>query len=139
MPRKTDLKSFQPEFEQLLLRANECLHSPGAEFTLQFASSNLAASLRHRMYQYFKALRECVDRPDLTEIAQDISMRTAGSALVFFRNADALHARAIREALGLSDGFADGTDTRGVIAPQSGLSSHLQKLDEIRSRKNNAK
>ena len=139
MGRSTDLTHYGPEYEQLLLRAEEGLHDKD-EYTVQFASNNVATSIRTRTYGYFKALRESGKRPDLCAISTGLSMRVAGSALVFFRRENAADAVALRNALGLPDGFAEGGGNVGmVVAPQSGLSSHLQKLDEIRSRKNNAK
>jgi hypothetical protein len=138
MPRLNTLESFGDEYEQLLLRVHEALENQ-KEYAVQFDESGTASSMRTRVYQYFKALRNSTSRPDLTALCTNVSLRTAGAALVFFHSSDTTDKIALRKALGLSDGFADGTDTRGVIAPQSGLSSHLDKLASIRSRKNNAK
>lgn len=134
MPRTPDLSSYGPEYEQLLLRAAEALKTKD-EFAVQFDSNNVAASLRTRTYGYFKALRSCNNRPDLSAISSGLSMRIAGSALVFFRRENAADVVALRAALGLADGFNDNGENAGVIAPNSGLSSHLEKLEAIRSRK----
>lgn len=133
MPRSNELSDFGPEYEQLLLRVHEGLQH-GTEFTIQFNSQNVADTVRSRAYAYMRALKDGT-RPDLSAIANQFSIRRAASALVFYRKSDAPDAVALREALGLADGFADGTSTTGVIAPQTGLSSHLNKLREIRERK----
>lgn len=134
MPRTPDLSSYGPEYEQLLLRAGEALNSTN-EFAVQFADNNTANSIRTRTYGYFKALRSNATRPDLCAVCSGLSMRVAGSALVFFRRENSADAVALRHALGLADGFSDGNQSAGVIAPNSGLSSHLEKLEAIRSRK----
>ena len=135
MPRTPDLSSYGTEYEQLVLRADAELAKGIDEYTVQFDSPNMANSIRTRAYGYFKAIRNSATRPDLAAISTGLSMRIAGSALVFFRRENAADAVAIRAALGLAEGFADGHETTGVIAPNSGLSSHLEKLEAIRSRK----
>lgn len=135
MPRKNTLDTFGPEFEQLLLRADHALRNGSPEFAVQFSSPNLAAKLRFRAYAYFRALKSSPDRPDLTAMCTDLSIRTASSALVFFRTQDSADARALRTALGLPEGFADTQRITGVIAPSSGHSANLEKLNEIRNRK----
>ncbi len=134
MPRLNTLENFGPEYEQLLLRAHEALQNK-PEFAIQFASNNVAASLRTRAYGYFKALRTSNSRPDLCAISTGLSMRVAGSALVFFRRENSADAIALREALGLAEGFADGGANAGVIVADNGLSSHLDHLRRIRERK----
>jgi hypothetical protein len=134
MPRPRTIDAFGPEYEQLLLRAEAGLRT-AKEFTVQFESPNVAHSLRHSCYQYMKALRTSNKRPDLTAICADWSLRVAGSALVFYRRADAADARAIRAALHLPEGFADGRAIEGTIAAENALSSHLERLAEIRARK----
>lgn len=121
---------FAPEYEQLLLRASAALQS-NSECPVQFATPRIANSVQARFRAYVRALKSSNDRPDLTAAATNISSRIAGSALVFFRREDSVDAMAIRDALGLSPGFADGSDTRGVIAP----STHLDTLKRIRERK----
>ena len=138
MPRSTDLSTYGPEYEQLLLRASAALAN-SSEFAVQFESGNIATSIRTRTYGYFKALRSSNTRPDLTAISSNISMRVAGSALVFFKREDAVDAIAIRRALSLPDGFASTGANEGLMVPESSLSSHLDKLNSIRERKNTQK
>lgn len=121
---------FLPEYEQLLLRAAASLQSDN-EYPIQFATPKLANSVQARFRAYVRALKSSNDRPDLTAACANISTRIAGSALVFFRREDSVDAVAIRDALGLAPGFADGADNRGVIAP----STHLDALKRIRERK----
>ena len=136
MPRKTDLPSFGSEYEQLLLRAHADLITAGkGEFTVQFENPNIALSMRGRVYAYFRALRQSTARPDLTALCDGIGIRAAGSAMVMFRDEDALDRVRLRNALGLAPGFDQGIEIRGVLAPESGHSSNLDRLREIRERK----
>lgn len=121
---------FPPEYEQLLLRAATNLPSC-LEWAVQFTTPKIAESVQARYRAYVRAIKGSTDRPDLASVATNISTRVAGSALVFFRREDSVDAMAIRDALGLSPGFADGSDSRGVIAP----STHLDTLKRIRERK----
>lgn len=121
---------FLPEYEQLLLRAAHALQS-NSEFAVQFTTDKIVNSVQARFRAYVRSLKSTGDRPDLTAAATNISTRVAGTALIFFRREDSVDAMAIRDALGLSPGFADGSDTRGVIAPNT----HLDRLREIRNRK----
>lgn len=134
MPRTPTLASYGPEYEQLILRADHELSTGREEYAVQFDTPNIARAIRTRAYGYFKALRNDGKRPDLTGICTNLSMRIAGSALVFFRCENSVDAVAIRNALKLEIGFAD-VETRGVIAPESGLSTHMERLKEIRERK----
>ena len=134
MPLPTTLKGFGNEYEQCLLRAHNALSTGAEEYVIQFASPNIATSMRGRVYAYFKALRNSTERPDLTALCTDVSLRCAGSALVFFRSEDALDRVRMREALGLQPGF-DAVETRGVIAPDSSLTANMEKLTAIRKRK----
>ena len=135
MPRRTDLPSFGKSYEQLLLRAHSSLSTGAEEFTVQFDSPNVAKSIRGRCYAYFKAIRSSKDRPDLAALLDGISIRTAGSALVFFRRGEELDELAIRRALGLGDGFDEIGAARGVLVPQSAHTDALEKLKSIRGRK----
>ena len=121
---------FNPEYEQLLLRASAALSS-NSEFPVQFTTPKIANSVQARFRAYVRALKSTNDRPDLTAAAANISTRIAGSALVFFRREDSVDAMAIRDALGLAPGFADGMASSGVITP----STHLDTLKRIRERK----
>ena len=132
MPRKTDLSSFGQSYEQLLLRAHESLRVGGSgEYTVQFDSPNIAMSIRGRTYAYFKALRSSKDRPDLASLLDGISIRVAGSAMVFFRRGEELDELAIRKALGIDAGLS----SPGLIAPKSAQTDALDKLKRIRERK----
>lgn len=134
MPRKTDLPSFGASYEQLLLRAHEALSGGRSDFTIQFEAPNIALSIRGRVYAYFKAIRASKDRPDLAMLLDGLSIRTAGSALVFFRRGDELDEIAIRNALGLSkDG--DMLGSGGLIAPQSSHTDALDRLKRLRANK----
>lgn len=127
---KKALESYGPEYEQMLLHAHEHLQR-GEMFEVPFATEGIATTIKMSVYRYFQALRESPKRPDLAALCAEISMRTTNNMLVFFRRGDSLDAIAIRNALGLAPGFADGSDSRGVIAP----STHLDTLKRIRERK----
>jgi hypothetical protein len=135
MPRKTTIDAFRPEFEQLLLRAHAHLSTGAREFAIMFASNRVSASIRARTYQYFAALRASTTRPDLVALCEGLSMRCMDEVLVFFRSEDSLEATALRTALGLDRGFNDTNQTRGLIAPASSLTSHVEKLRAIRENK----
>lgn len=135
MPRKKTIDAFRPEFEQLLLRAHEHLSTGAHEFSVRFATKSISSGMRSRTYQYFAALRESKHRPDLTAICDGLSMRCDEGALVFFRNEDSMEAVRLREALGLPRGFDELGATGGVSVAPSGLSSNLEQLSRIRSRK----
>ena len=135
MPRKTDLQSFGQSYEQLLLRAHAALSSGQDEFAVQFDAPNIAKSIRSRVYSYFKAIRSSKDRPDLATLLDGISIRCAGSAMVFFRRGEELDEMALRRALGLGNGFGEIGATNGLLAPTSGQTDALDKLKRIRERK----
>ena len=134
MPRKNELKDFGPEFEQMLLRAYGELRAGKDEFAVDFASQKLAHNVKFRLYAYFKALRESPDRPDLTALLPSLSMRATGCTLFFFRKGDEPAAEAIRNALGLPKGFADGPTTSDVLKSPSPLDNNLARLREVRER-----
>lgn len=140
MPRtrtKPGIESFGPEYEQLLLRAVEGLkHSH--EFAVQFAETSIANSVQIRYRTFVRAIKESDTRPDLAALCADLSTRTAGSALIFFRRADSADCIALREALGLSEGFAESGST-GVLAPSSPLQTNLERLQQIRVAKKQSK
>jgi hypothetical protein len=101
---------------------------------VQFESPNIAMSMRGRTYAFFKAVRASKDRPDLAGIITGLSLRVAGSALVFFRDEDALDRVRWRNALGLVDGWDDAGASTGVVAPTSGQTDALDRLRAIRNR-----
>lgn len=129
MPRSRRPTAYGPEYEQLLLRS--FTESANGDFTLQMDSPNAAASLRAKIYAYFSALRKSSPDSDSVQMCNRLSLRCAGSALVIFRSEDSWDARALRNALGLEEGFADVGGSTGVIAPSS---PNLEKLREIRSK-----
>ena len=135
MPRKTDLQSFGQSYEQLLLRASEALRSGQPDYAVQFESPNIALSIRGRTYAYFKALRGSKERHDLVPLLDGLSIRCAGSAMVFFRRGEELDEMAIRRALGIEDAIGNGGDSRGLVVPQTSHKDALDKLKRIRERK----
>ena len=136
MPRSNKLESFGPAYEQLLLRAyNKIFVEKEEEFTIQLPNPKVANSIRMRMYTFFRVLDKSGTRPDLSFQCKYLSMRLAGSALIFYHVNEDVESKILREALGLAPGFDEGLDTRGVLAPESGHSSNLDRLREIRDRK----
>jgi hypothetical protein len=127
------LQDFGPEFEQVLLRADAALREGKPEYAIDFAEPRIAANLRFRLYAYFKALRETPSRPELTAMSEDISMRVAGSSLVFYRSNDTADAAALRDAMGLPKDFAAGPSRSDVIQPPSPLDRNLERLRSIRN------
>jgi hypothetical protein len=137
MPKGKQLADFGQEFEQLLLRIDSSMRAGADEAPIDFANHKLAHSLRFRIYQYFQALRASGDRPDLTAMCSGLSMRVAGSALVFYRRGEDKESAALRDALGLEKGFADGPSTHGVTTPTSTLTTNLEELARIRAARGN--
>lgn len=127
MPRGTQLKDFGPEFEEILRRADKAMQSGREEFSVDFAQQKIADALRFRIYKYFKALRSCSDRPDLTAMCTDLSMRVVGCTLHFYRRGDDKDAAALRDALGM--------DRSTPIATPSTLDSNRELLRQIRQSK----
>jgi hypothetical protein len=127
MPRGTQLKDFGQEFEELLRRVDKAMQSGHEEFSVDFAARKIADALRFRIYKYFKALRSCSDRPDLTAMSTDLSMRVAGCTLHFYRRGDDKDAAALRDALGI--------DRQTPINHPSTLDSNLELLRQIRKTK----
>jgi len=133
MPKGKELSDFGPEFQQMLLRVDKAFLAGADEFPIDFATHKLAHALRFRIYSYFNALRVCGDRPDLTAMCTNLSMRIAGTALVFYRKGEDKESEALRNALGLEKGFADGPTTHGVAAPSTALSGYLEQLAQLRA------
>lgn len=129
MAKLRTLRDFGPEFEALLTRADAALRSGQSEFVVDFLDSKAAHSVRFNCYAYFKALRNDRARPDLVVACQDLSMRLAGGALVFYRSNDSNAAAAIRAALNLPK----IDDVLTTIAPMaSTLDGNLERLRELR-------
>jgi len=137
MPKGKQMKDFGPEFEQMLLRVDKAMLQGVDDFPVQFGAQTIAHSLRFRIYQYFQALRASGDRPDLTAMCSGLSMRVAGSALVFYRRGEDKESEALRNALGLEKGFADGPTTPGVTVAESALTTNLEELARIRAARGN--
>jgi hypothetical protein len=135
MPRKNDLPSFGPEFEQLLLRAYDHLKAGNDEFSVDFASQTLAHNVKFRCYDYFKALRESTLRPDLVGCCTNLSMRTVGTSLHFYRKGDDAASAAIRAALSLPKDFADGPTRADILTAPTALDKNLERLAEVRASK----
>jgi hypothetical protein len=129
--KQRTLLDFSPEFEALLTRAHSSLSAGQSEFTVQFDTPEVAHSVRFNTYAYFKALRNCSDRPDLTAMCQSISMRLASSALVFYRSIDSGAAEAIRNALQLP---RMDSGVSASVTPSSGLDGNLSRLRAMRER-----
>jgi len=137
MPKGKQMKDFGQEFEQLLLRIDAAMRAGADESPIDFANHKLAHSLRFRIYQYFQALRASGDRPDLTAMCSGLSIRVAGSTLVFYRRGEDKESEALRNALGLEKGFADGPTTPGVTVAESALTTYLEELARIRAARGN--
>lgn len=136
MPRVAKSEAFGPEFEQLLLRAYDAIFVKKLEeYAVQLPNPKVANSIRMRTYTYFRVLKKEGKRQDLIFQSQYLSMRLAGSALIFYHVNEDLDSKAIRDALGLTRGFAETGGTEGLIAPQSAVETNLDKLREIRERK----
>lgn len=133
MAKSRTLRDFGPEFEALLTRADAALRSGQPEFIVDFLDSKVAHSVRFNCYAYFKALRNDRARPDLVVACQDLSMRLASGALVFYRSNDSNAAAAIRAALNLPK--IDDALTTISPAPST-LDGNLSRLREIRERGN---
>lgn len=128
MPRSRRPQAYGDEYEQLLLRSFTA--SAQGDFTLQLESPNAAASLKSKVHAYFTALRASGAHPDLVTMADQLSVRTAGSALVLYRREDSWDARALRAALGLEKGFNEVGQAAGVIAPANGNLERLKAMRE---------
>lgn len=137
MPRRNELKDFGNEFEQLVLRVDKAFLAGADEVPIGFTDHKVAYTLRFRVYDYFKALQKSGARPDLTAMVTNWSMRIAGTTLVFYRRGEDQAAAALRDALGLEKGFADGPSTREILTPMTSLSEHLEQLAAIREARGN--
>jgi hypothetical protein len=109
------------------------------EFPINFATHKLAHSLRFRIYSYFNAIRTSGLRPDLAAMCTNLSMRIAGTSLVFYRRGEDKESEALRNALGLEKGFADGPSTHGVATPDTPLSANLVELARLRATRGTTK
>lgn len=123
MPRSHRPAAYGQEYRVALMEAF-AETSDGREWTLQLPDQNTANSLRAKFYAYFNAVRTNEGHTDMARIVDVLSLRVAGSALVFFRSSDSWDARALRNAMGLSR------------PPDAVVSNpHLEKLKEIRRSK----
>lgn len=137
MPRRNELKDFGSEFEQLVLRVDKAFLAGADEVPIGFTDHKVAYTLRFRVYDYFKALQKSGARPDLTVMVTNWSMRIAGTTLVFYRRGEDQAAAALRGALGLEKGFADGPSSHGVLESVTPLTEHLAHLASIRAARGN--
>lgn len=137
MPRRNELKDFGSEFEQLVLRVDKAFLAGADEVPIGFTDHKVAYTLRFRVYDYFKALQKSRARPDLTVMVTNWSMRIAGTTLVFYRRGEDQAAAALRDALGLEKGFADGPSSHGVLESATPLTEHLAHLASIRAARGN--
>jgi len=132
MPKTYTLRDFGPEFEALLTRVDSTLRDGNEDCTLQFDSPKIATQLRFRCYTYFKCLKSSPVRPDLVAMCDSLSIRVAGSALVFYRRNDDATSAALRSALGLDRLNPTANVTPSVDSP---LTTNLNALARIRSGK----
>lgn len=136
MPRSDRSASYGPEYEALLLRAHAaCTCSVSKVYEMPLTTPSMASSIKSKIYAYFKSLRREGLRPDLIQLADQLSLRVSGTSLEFFLRADSWDAVAIRQALGLVDGFADLGSESGIVSAPAGRSeSAKEKLEAIRRR-----
>jgi hypothetical protein len=127
VPRLNDLKSFGPEFETLLVRADRRIREGHPEMEVSFVDEKIAENIKFRMYAYLKAIRKSPDRLDLIPLAENIGMRTEGKTLHLFRKGEEKAVLALRDALGI--------DRSPPIATPSTLDSNLELLKQIRRAK----
>lgn len=123
MPRTSRPTAYGPEYRVAIMEAF-AETSDGRDWTLQLPDQNTANSLRAKFYAYFNAVRTNESHTDVARMVDALSLRVAGSALVFFRSSDSWDARALRDAMGLSK------------PPEAPVSNpHLEKLKQIRGAK----
>jgi len=130
MPRKITPESFDSTYETLLTRADSVLRAGASEFPVDFGDPKIAHQVRFRCYQYFKALKSSPARPDLVAMAQGLSLRLAGGALVFYRADYDSTADAIRAALRLPE----VAPAPLAPLPASTLDSNLVALRNLRTK-----
>ena len=123
MPRTNRPTAYGQEYRVAVTEAFAST-TDGQSWTLQLPDQNTANSLRAKFYAYFNAVRTNEPHTDVARMVDVLSLRVAGSALVFFRSSDSWDARALRDAMGLSK------------PPEAPVSNpHLEKLKEIRRSK----
>lgn len=130
MPLSKNPSSYPPEYEEVLTRAYNHLIAHGGDYVLKCASSKTSHWLKSKLYGYFAALRSHDARPDLIGMADFVSMRCEESNLIIYKRSDSRDARALRDAMGLEDGFADSRQ-QTFVKPKSAV----DKLKELRSKK----
>ena len=135
MPRSKRTAVYGPEYEQLLLTAHkECAKQGAHAYLLQLPSPQHALQLKSKVYAYFNALRKEANRPDLVIFADQLSLTITGDFLEFFRREDSWDAKAIRNALGLKEGFSELGGPAVATAP-SAQTSALDRLHDMRNSK----
>lgn len=141
MPRTQRTEGYPPEYEQVLFRA---VQSPNGELRLPMPSYKVAVAMKSKLYSYFSALRKAGVRQDLINTSDQFSMRCeppgedSRACLVIFRKEDSWDAQALRDALGLTKGFADlgqPANAPAVAVSPTAHAAMLDKLAEIRKRK----
>lgn len=101
MPRSTRPAAYGPEYEHFLHQ-----FKVKGQVVIHLTSPGHAATLRGKLYAYFKALRKVNERPDLIAIVDSLSLTIDGSSLVAFPVEDSWDNCALRDALGLEKGAA---------------------------------
>ena len=136
MPRSASPSAFPREFE-FLLRTQGLDGAPPK--TLRFRLPSEATAMRHKLYSYFKAVREN-GTPELRALVKNITLvkDTPYSLIV----ANTLHhpfRESIRSALGISDATPLPPSAEEILrAQESGLSAQallVKRLAEMRAKR----
>lgn len=99
MPRSSRPSAYGTEYEHFLTRV-----AAEGTCTIPLQSPGHAATMRGKLYAYFKALRRAGTRPDLIAIVDRISLQVVGSSLRAFPVEDSWDNVALREGLGIAKG-----------------------------------
>ena len=134
MPRSR-VNPYGPEYEQLLLTA-----FAGLPYEFPLADHGQANLFKAKFYGYFRALRQENLRLDLIEMADSLTLSVRDHVLIIKLKSQMWDAIAIRQQLGLQDGFdTHGTAIGNELQVPDLLGSRLLKqLQLIRERKANA-
>jgi len=133
MARSNKYEDFSPAFEQLLIRAYDALQHGAEEFPVDFNDQKTAHALRFRTYAYFRMLRECTLRPDLTALCSNLSIRVANCTMFIYRKGDDKDADALSKALKLPENFS--ISHRDALSISTPLDKNIEKLHSIRKQK----